>query len=80
MQIPIIELLAQIVVNGEGSPAKAPKAIVKRKLRQMFTPIFGKRAGYQVERLVIAAKSFGLILEDDVNFYCAKETLNGREG
>lgn len=66
MDIPVIELLAHISLNREpgSNPPRAPKGAVKQSLRRMFGPCLGSRVGYAIERLVVAAKAFGLVREE----------------
>jgi hypothetical protein len=66
MNIPVIELLAHICINGEpgSDPPRASGEIVRRSLREMFRPCFGARTRYAVERLIVAAKAFDLVRED----------------
>lgn len=79
MHIPIMELLAQICLHSEeGSrPPRATKREVKQALRQMFEPFFGDRASYAVERLVVAAKTFGLVKEEGDNLVAIIKAKEG---
>lgn len=65
MNIPVIELLAQICINSEpgAEPPVAPRQTVKRRLREMFEPAFGQKAAYAVEHLIVAARTVGLVEE-----------------
>lgn len=66
VSIPMIELLAQICINSEQKEhPKAPKALVRQKLRDMFEPCLGMRVGYAVEHLIVTAKAFGLVKEEN---------------
>ncbi len=66
MNIPIIELLAQICINREpdSDPPRASKRMVKQNLRRMFEPCLGPKVAYAIEHLVVAAKAFDLVRED----------------
>jgi hypothetical protein len=67
LDIPVIELLAQICINSlpDKSPPTARRQVVKRRLREMFAPALGQRASYAVEHLIVAAKAFGLVEESN---------------
>lgn len=81
MQIPIMELLAQICLySEEGSrPPRAPKWEVKQALRKMFEPFFGDKVSYAVDRLVIAAKTFDLVMEDGDHLIVIIKLKDGRD-
>jgi len=67
MNIPVIELLAQICIGSEPDidPPTTSRREVKQRLRSMFEPIFGQKTAYAVERLIVAAKAVGLVEERD---------------
>lgn len=45
----------------------------------MFEPFFGDRASYAVERLVVAAKTFGLVREEGDNLVAIIKAKEGGE-
>jgi hypothetical protein len=72
MNIPIIELLAQICLLGELDLCyfKAVKQKVKLGLYKIFEPCFGNRTAYAIERVIVEAKMEGLV-RDDGNCFIA---------
>ncbi len=79
MDIPAIELVAHICLNREQGqdPPRAEKHAVKGSLRRMFGPFLGERVGYEIERLVVLAKSMGLVREEGEHLVTIIERKEG---
>jgi hypothetical protein len=79
MDIPTIELVAHICLNREldEDPPRAEKHVVKGSLRRMFGPFLGDRVGYEIERLVVLAKSMGLVREEGDHLVAVIERKEG---